>query len=255
MGSYTINAEFGGDANFAPSYGTASLVVAPTTPPPPTPVQTTTAVTPKYQQITVGSEASFTITVSPAVSGTDTVTLYDLGPANTTTVGGKTKTLLGTAAYDSTNLDWTFTTAAPLPVGLHTIDASFGGDANFTPSDGYASVTVVPIQTTTVVTPKSQQITAGSQAVFTIAVSPAVPGADTVTLYAIPQANTAGGVTTRTLLGTATYNSANSDWTFSTTALPVGTDEIDAVFSGDPNFTPSYGLATVTVLPASNTVS
>ena len=79
--------------------------------------------------------------------------------------------------------------------------------------------------TTTTVTPTSQQITAGSEASFTITVSPAtVPGTDTVTLYAVPQGKSGGASPTyELLLGTAAYSSANSDWTFTTTTpLPVG---------------------------------
>ena len=262
VGVHEIEAAFGGDANYAPSNGLASVTVVPT-PPPPAPTPTTTAVTPKSQQITAGSEASFTITVSPAtVPGTDTVTMYDnVGPGNP--AGNPSPTfLLGTAAYNSANSDWTFTTTTPLPVGTNVIDAAFSGDANYAPSNGSASVVVVPATppptltpTTTVVTPKSQQITAGSEASFTITVSPAtVPSTDTVTLYAIAPANVAGGVSTKILLGTAVYDSADSDWTFTTTApLPVGLNVIDAEFSGDANFAASSGLASVLVVPPPTT--
>jgi len=224
--------------------------------PPPAPVATTTTVTPKQQQIMAGSEASFTITVSPnTVPGTDRVKMYELFPV-ANPVGGLTgQILLGTATYDSTNLVWTFTTTTPLPPGTHTIEAVFGGDATYASSQGLASVVVVPppapVATTTTVTPKQQQIMAGSQASFTITVSPAtVPSTDTVSVYDLSAASNTGGGTSKTLLGTATYDSTNLVWTFTTTTpLTVGPHVIDAEFGGDANFLPSYGLASVLVVP------
>jgi hypothetical protein len=229
-------------------------------------------VTPKQQSIAAGSEASFTIAVSPAtVPGTDTVSMYDFSAATNSPGGVASGTLLGTATYSSTNLDWTFTTTTPLAAGTHTIEAVFSGDTTYASSYGLAGVTVVPIATTTTVTPKQQSIAAGSEASFTITVSPAtaspvtgspvtgstltVPSADKVWMYDVsPAGNAPGGVAVTTYLGTATYDSTNLDWTFTTTTpLTVGTHTIEAVFSGDTEFAPSYGLASVTVLPAPTT--
>ena len=91
--------------------------------PPPAPVATVTTVTPKQQSIPAGSEASFTITVVPAtgntgtVPGSDTVTMYD-APIGYTRGSLPPVVLLGTATYNSTNLDWTFTTTTPLTPGV-----------------------------------------------------------------------------------------------------------------------------------------
>ena len=108
--------------------------------------------TPQKQQITFGSEASFTITVSPAtVPSSDTVDVYDVSSATNTPGGNGDATLLGTATYvstSSTDLVYTFTTLTPLDQGPHLIDAVFTGDPNFGPSYGLASVQVVPASTT-----------------------------------------------------------------------------------------------------------
>ena len=173
-------------------------------------------------------------------------------------VGPASGVLLGTATYNSANSDWTFTTTTPLTAGYHTILAAFGGDPNFQPSQGFASVQVIspqpaPVATLTTVTPPQQQIAAGSEASFTITVVPAtntgtVPGSDTVTMYDISTNNPTGTVTSSVLLGTATYNSANSDWTFTTTTpLTAGYHTIFAAFGGDANFLASRGLASVQV--------
>ena len=246
---YTSN-----NANFTDSNsGPYCEVVSSTTPPI---FVTTTTVTPAQQQITVGSEARFTIAVSPAtVPSTDTVSMYDISPVSNAAGSVTSETLLGYATYQSTNsvnAVWTFTTVTPLTLGPHTIEAVFGGDPGFAPSQGLATVLVVPqvipppTPTTTVVTPQKQQITFGAEASFTITVSPAtVPSSDTVNVYDLSAAasnaggnaaGNAGGVTGATLLGTATYDSTNLDWIFTTTTpLRMGTHLIDAVFTGDPN--------------------
>jgi large repetitive protein len=271
LGTHNVVAVFGGDANYASSQGTAVVAVQG-----PTLVPTVTTVTPKQQQITSGSEASFTIGVSsPSASpvpipGTDTVAMYDLGSVVVDPPGGTNSganggpptfgIFLGDATYNTANQDWTFTTTTPLSGGYHTIEALFGGDAKYAPSQGFASVTVVPVPvpTTTTVTPKQQQIPFGSEASFTITVTPAttavntstVPGSDTVSMYDLGSPNPAGSATTtKTFLGTAVYDTANQDWTFTTTTpLSVGTHSIEAIFSGDANFATSQGFASVVVL-------
>ena len=81
-------------------------------------VATTTTVTPKQQTIVAGSEASFTIAVTPAnVPGTDTVPVYDISPASNAAGSVTSKTLLGTANFQNTNSSsavWMFTTTTPL---------------------------------------------------------------------------------------------------------------------------------------------
>ncbi len=274
VGNHMIDAVFGGDANFLPSQGFASVQVVPSNPPP-TPVATTTTVTPQQQQVAVGSEASFTVTVTPAVPSSDTVSMYDVSPAGNAAGSVTAKTLLGYATYESSNgveSLWTFTTSITLSsplraAGLHVIDAVFGGDPAYAPSQGLATVLVVPptattppstpVATTTTVAATQQQITAGSPDSFTITVSPATVSASTfsnsdmVYVYDLSSAaNPAGGGTGAMLLGTATYDN-NHEWTFSVTALPPGPQAIYAVFGGDANFAPSQGWTSVLVVQPS----
>ena len=155
--------------------------------PAPATIATKTTVTPPSQTVMAGSEASFTIAVTPAtgtatVPGTDKVYMYDVGAAiGAATVGTTVKTFLGLATYDSADSDWTFTTTTPLAAGFHTIEAYFAGDTTFAPSSARATVTVVPQLLTHVV------VTAGP--------NPSVYGA-TVTLTATVLAGYFGPVTT-----------------------------------------------------------
>jgi hypothetical protein len=113
--------------------------------PPSGAVPTTTTVTPPSQVIAAGSQASFTIAVSTpaagpiAISSTDPVYLFDLGASSNTLAS---TLFLGTAKYDSTKSDWTFTTTTPLPPGNHTIEAVFAGDSTYASSQGLATVFV-----------------------------------------------------------------------------------------------------------------
>ena len=149
----------------------------------------------------------------------------------------------------------------PLPVGIDDITATyipatalssvaFAGNT----SQPFAEV-ILPVSgttpTTTAVTPPSQTIAAGNEAGFTIAVTTAVvgavPGTDPVYLFDLggPTSNSGTGL----LLGTASYDAANADWTFTTTPpLSTGTHSIEAVFAGDGTYTWSEGFATVTVV-------
>ncbi len=117
--------------------------------------KTTTTVAPKLQVISSGSEAAFTITVTPATSTTavlsnDTVYVFDVSPiAAATGLSTMGPTLLGTATYSPSASDWTFTTTTPLSLGPHEIEAVFAGDSTFASSTGSASVLVVPWKTPT----------------------------------------------------------------------------------------------------------
>ncbi len=140
---------------------------------------------------------------------------------------------------------------AALPIGIDDIIATYIPDAasrfQGSTSQPYSEV-IVPapatIATTTTVTPPSQTIAAGNEAGFTITVKPAtgtVPGTDEVYMYDVGAATATApnGVNVTTFLGFAAYDSANSDWTFTTTTpLAAGTHTIKAYFAGDATFAP-----------------
>ncbi len=133
--------------------------------------KTTTTVAPKVQTVTRGSEAAFTITVTPAtgtagVPASDTVYVFDISPmAATTALSTMGPTLLGTATYSPTNSEWTFTTTTPLSLGFHVIEAVFAGDSTFAPSTGLADVMVVSLKTPTSQGPQPSAATTHVQTV------------------------------------------------------------------------------------------
>jgi hypothetical protein len=157
-----------------------------------------------------------------------------------------------------------------LPVGTDAITAVYIPDpaSMFQASKSLAYNEVIlpsppppPIATTTTVAPPSQSILLGSEASFTISVIPTtgmggIPGSDKVYMYdlsalmgPVSNATLAGN-----LLGVAAYDTAHSDWTFTTTTpLAGGFHTILAFFAGDATFAPSSGKANVTVAPQVST--
>jgi hypothetical protein len=120
MGNHTIAASYAGDANVAPSTGILMQTV--------NLAATTTALTVSTNSSLYGQAVTFTATVaSPAGTPTGTVTFANDGNA------------LGTVGL--TNGQTTVTTSA-LPIGDHTIAASYTGDANFVASSANQFFTV-----------------------------------------------------------------------------------------------------------------
>jgi hypothetical protein len=162
----------------------------------------------------VGQLVTFTATLASSNGGptpTGQVTFFD-GPKAL----GSTGVTNGQAA-----LSTTFTT-----VGSHFISVSYSGDAN------YSATSIMMVQT----------VTPGASVTVSSSNNPSLFG-QAVTFTAIVQANPSGsGVPTGTVtfeaggntLGSATLSSGKA--TFTTSALPVGTSAITAVYSGDANF-------------------
>lgn len=121
-----------------------------------------------------------------------------------------------------------FSTAA-LAVGVHTITASYGGDANYQSSVSPAlSQTVNMANTSVSLTSSANPATAGSSLTFSSTVSGtggAVSGSVTFTDGA-------------TVIGKAGLN-ASGIATFATTSLSPGQHVITAVYSGDSNNSPN----------------
>jgi hypothetical protein len=113
LGSHSITAQYGGDANFTASTSTAlTQSVVP-------PSATTTALASSLNPATTGASVTFTATVTSSGSGTPTGTVTFLDGA----------TRLSTAAIN-TQGQAALSTAALLQ-GAHSITAQYGGDANF----------------------------------------------------------------------------------------------------------------------------
>lgn len=210
------------------------------------PVLSVTALTPTTTSIVAGnstwyqgSNLGFSISVTPSP-------FYGTYASGTVTVYSGT-TSLGTATL--TQGSATFTTAA-LPVGTDTITAVYAGNSLMAASTSSAitvtiqSTTASAVSTTTTLTASPTSLTYGGTETLTAKVaasSGSTTPTGTVTFY--------NGTTS---LGTGTLSSGTA--TLTTTALPVGTDSITAVYGGTSAFSSSTSSAvTVAVSSASTT--
>jgi Bacterial Ig-like domain (group 3)/FG-GAP-like repeat/FG-GAP repeat len=168
VGMHSITAAYGGDATFAASTSAVltqtvtSTALAPTT----------TTLTSMPNPSNSGQSVTFTATVSSATAGAPTgeVTFLD----GATSLG--TGTLNGSAQV-------TFSTSA-LSTGMHSITASYGGDANFAASTSTAltqSVNGAPDFSVNA-NPGISSITAGQSTAYTLALTPSNGFNQTVTL-------------------------------------------------------------------------
>ena len=122
-------------------------------------------------------------------------------------------------------------------MGSHSIKAVYSGDTNFTTSTSASmSQTVAQASTTTKLTKNTTTaIHSGQSVTFTAAITAVSPGAGTpsgiVTFYDNGS----------TMLGTGTLTGGVT--TFTTTTLPLGSNSITAVYSGDTDFSTSTSVA------------
>ena len=199
VGSHTLTASYGGDANYAASTSnsvTESVGLSTTT--------TSLSVTPTSS--TFGQPVTLTSTVSPA-SATGTVTFQD----GSTTLGSVT--LSGGTA--------TLTTSS-LAAGNHTLTASYGGDSkNGASTSNTFTASVTKLTSSTVLSASPTPSTAGQAVTVTATVKP--PSA-TGTVTFLDGQNP---------LGTAALNGGAA--VFTTSALVVGTHALSASYSGDAN--------------------
>ena len=209
VGTHSITSTYPGDANFAASN---SMVLSQTV----NKVPTSTSLTSNANPSIHGNSIMFNATISPAVPNGEAVTFYD---------GSNT---IGTA--NTANNVATFTTNA-LAVGLHSIAATYSGDANFlTSSSAVVSQIVNKVPTSTSLTSNANPLTYGNSILLTATVSPAAPNGETVTFYdgsnTIGNGITSGGIAT-----------------LATASLAVGTHPITATYVGDINFATSTSNA------------
>ena len=175
---------------------------------------------------TLGSPASFTITVTPtsSVSPMGTVVLTD----GSTTLATLSLDGAGSASFSTSSL----------AVGSHTIHASFSGDATNSASDSATlQQTINQIDTATTLTSSANPSNGGALIHLTTKVvlnsSNQVTGALT------------GTVTLRdgaAMLGSGPL-AADGSFTFDTSALSVATHSIVATFNGNANYATSSSAA------------
>jgi len=179
---------------------------------------TTTALYTTLNPATAGQSVTFMATVAPTPTGSTTGTVSFYNGA----------TLLGTTTVNASGVA-TFTTNG-LPSGADGITAVYSGNAAFITSTSAPLIeNVTQAATTTTLNASPSPATAGQSVTLTATVSPAPTGspAGTVSFY-----------DGSTLLGNGTVNSSGVA-TFSTTSLPVGANNLTAVYSGNAGFAAS----------------
>jgi uncharacterized repeat protein (TIGR03803 family) len=206
VGGHSITAVYGGDSNFNGSTSAPlNQVVNPAT--------TTTGVISSVNPSVYGQPVKFTASITPAYGGstTGTVTFYD----------GATQ--LGSEAVSNNSAGVIVSTLA---FGNHFITAVYSGDSNFTGSTSPQLIQLVAQASATVSLVSSQNPSlSGNPVTFTATITGQYGGSatGTVTFYEWS-----------TVIGSAPVSSNTAGLTIST--LPVGTDAITAVYSGDSNF-------------------
>ncbi|WP_422928206.1 beta strand repeat-containing protein [Singulisphaera sp. PoT] len=230
VGTNSITAHYQGDTNFTASTSTAvSQTVTPT-------AATTTSLTTSASSIVFGQSVTLTANVAPSASSSSTIS------GSVEFFSGSTSLGTGTIANGVATLN---TTA--LPLGSDSITAKYLGDSNFSPSTSAAStVTVAQAATTSTLTAAPSPAAVGQTVTLTATIKATSPGSGTPT-------GTVEFFNGTTSLGTGTVNSSGIA-TLQTLSLPLGSNSLTAVYSGDTNFTTSTSPAfTENILQGSTT--
>jgi len=182
----------------------------------------------KYPTTTALSSSLNPSNYGQAVTFTAVVTSSSGAPPDGDTVTFKEgTTVLGTGSLSGGSA--TFTTSA-LPAGTNVIRAVYAGDASFVGSSSKAVKQAVDkYPTTTALSSSLNPSNYGQAVTFTAVVtssSGAPPDGDTITFKE-----------GTTVLGTGSLSGGSAS--FTTSALPVGTNAIKAVYGGDIQFAAS----------------
>jgi Pro-kumamolisin, activation domain/Bacterial Ig-like domain (group 3) len=221
-GSHSIVANYSGDASFLPGSSQAVQFVITQDP-------TTTAIQTPSSPIILGTGNSFSVNITANSYGlvpTGTLTLF----AGNTQIFGPTQ-VLGDLYGGPTVLSLVYVPISVLPSGLSTLVAKYSGDSNYLASNS-APVSVSVVRgTTTTVTSSNPTVLLGTSVTLTAQVASNQPGGPAITGAVQFQV---GG----TSIGAAVPVS-NGQAQITTTSLPAGTLEIQAVYSGDANYASS----------------
>ena len=208
------------DGNFTNSNSSLSQVVGSSL------TGTSATLTSSLNPSNYGQSVTFTAKVS-ASSGTPsgTVTFYSCGAS----AACATTTSLGTGTLSAGKA--TLATSS-LPAGTTYMEAVYGGSGTYSGSTSTALGQVVKaIASSTVLTSSSNPSNIGQSVTFTATVSAAsgTPGGS-VTFYSC----TTNSCGTKTSIGTGTLSSGKA--TAATSALPVGTTYMEAVYGASGNY-------------------
>jgi hypothetical protein len=130
-----------------------------------------------------------------------------------------------------------FGNTTALTVGPNTLSASYAGDPAFQPASSNSVAFTVLQATTTTLTTTAATVTTGTSVTFTATVAPVTSGTPTGSVQFLNGA---------TVLGTGALTAGKA--TFTTTTLPIGSDNITAVYLGDAAFTTSTSAILVEVV-------
>jgi Bacterial Ig-like domain (group 3)/Beta-propeller repeat len=213
VGTHSIKAVYGGDSKFLGSKSNAVNQVVSKDP-------TTTTLVSSRNPSNSGQSVTFTATVAPQFSGTPTGTVKFLNGATVLA----TKYLSGGKASFATS---------KLPPGSNMITAVYAGDSNFTGSTSAPVNQFVLATTTTTLSSSLNPSIYGQAVTFTAVV--------TSNLGAPPDGETVSFMRGAIVLGTGLLSGGSAS--FTTSALPGGTDYIKAVYGGDATFAPSTSKA------------
>ena len=227
VGSHTLSAVYGGNANYDTSTSTTLMET----------VQLSTSATllsPSASTLAGGRSLTLTATVNTAgVKATGSVTFTDGG------------TVLGTTTLTSGAVGTL--TLTTLPVGPHSIIATYSGDLNYGASSSPASAVTVTLGNT-LLTLAASPTSATSGATITLSASMTSDGV----LPSNPGVTLTDNGSTLTALTLSTAGKA----TFNTSTLSVGTHNIMAQYAGDPNnATAQSQTITVTIIAAKTTTT
>ena len=204
-----------------------------------TPQTSSTTVLSSNDTSPLGAAVTFTATISSSsTDGTPTGTVTfldgttDIGSAAVVSSGGE-----NTAAF----------TTSTLTSGVHSITASYSGDASFAASTSSPISQTITETTTTTLVASNSTVNSGAIATFTATVAPATPGGavPTGTVDFTQDGNDLGDIT---LNGTGVA-------TFGTASLPAGQDPITASYSGDDAYAPSDSNTVTETITARSTTA
>ncbi|MGO8758147.1 MAG: Ig-like domain repeat protein [Terracidiphilus sp.] len=224
-GTYSITAEYGGSSTYASSTSSALSIAVSTSL-----TSTTTTLTSTSYSLTAGISFTLTATVSPSAA-TGSVEFYDT----------TTSTVLQTVSLSSGTATLTTSLSA---VETHVIDAIYEGSSTYATSTSSTISIVVgssssTTSTTTTLTSTSYAVTAGTSFTLTATVSPSA-ATGSVEFY---------DTTTSTDLESVTLSSGTA--TLTTSLSAVETHVIEAIYSGDSNYTTSTS-STISIVVSSS---
>ncbi|HLJ17585.1 MAG TPA: YDG domain-containing protein [Bryobacteraceae bacterium] len=247
-GSYTISGAYSGDSDFtigaavtvSVTMSMASTGTTLTVTPNPAGYGQLAALAVQVADTTSGSSKIPTGTV--ALSFVQNMTTYNVCADGTVT----TSACSGAQILQLDNNGKASVNTSNLPVGTYTITAAYAGSANFSSSSVGQSMEVDKADTTTAVSSSAGSVTYGQAVTLTAMVSGKSPSAlnppngstsDTVQFAYSKD----GGATWTSIASPVQLTSGSAQLV--TTALPAGTNKVQAAFSGDSNFTGSSATA------------